>query len=532
LPEQQQEVSLEQSLNKLLQMAIKRRWWIIIPASTVALVACMVSMLLPSRYESTATIFVKSQQVPEHFVTPNTTIDAREALLSMTDAIISEAQLVRIINEYSLYPEQRKTLTPEQLVGVMRHNIKIEPLKKLGEPDDPNTFTISFAGPDPHKAQEVATRLTNLFIEESDKSREKQSEGTTNFFSGELDAAAADLKKQEARVREFKVQYLGELPEQQEGNLAVLSSLHTELQNTTATLARAREQQVYLQSLLAQYESMTPNEVVSPGSTGVNPQDTIRAELTRLRNERSDLLARYTPEYPDVVKINEQIKETEALLAASASAPKATKDDGDTSKPAVPAENNAATAQVRSQLEANRLEIQNASEDVKQIQARIADYQSRLNLTPVREEQLAELLRDYNQSKLRYDDLESKKSQSELATSLVIRQQGQRFNIIDPPSLPTKPSNSEQLKISLGGLLLGIAVGAALAFLVDTRDHSIRDEQELRSVFSFPLLLGVPMLLSKADERRRSQREVLEWLVGTVLCLLICATEFYVIHRG
>ena len=130
MPEQQQEVSLEQSLNKLLQMAIKRRWWIIIPASTVALVACMVSMLLPSRYESTATIFVKSQQVPEHFVTPNTTIDAREALLSMTDAIISEAQLVRIINEYSLYPEQRKTLTPEQLVGVMRHNIKIEPLKK------------------------------------------------------------------------------------------------------------------------------------------------------------------------------------------------------------------------------------------------------------------------------------------------------------------------------------------------------------------------------------------------------------------
>jgi hypothetical protein len=119
-----------------------------------------------------------------------------------------------------------------------------------------------------------------------------------------------------------------------------------------------------------------------------------------------------------------------------------------------------------------------------------------------------------------------------LAPSLEIRQQGQRFNIIDPPSLPRKPSNPEQVKISLAGLLLGIAVGAVLALLVDTRDHSLRDEQDLRSIFSFPLLLGVPMLLSKVDERRRSQMAVLEWLLGTALCLLICATEFYVYRRG
>jgi hypothetical protein len=178
------------------------------------------------------------------------------------------------------------------------------------------------------------------------------------------------------------------------------------------------------------------------------------------------------------------------------------------------------------------LEIQNASEDAKQLQARIADYQGRLNLTPVREEQLSGLLRDYDQSKKHYDDLMNKKTQSELATSLEIRQQGQRFNIIDPPSLPRKPSNPEQVKISLAGLLLGIAVGAVLALLVDTRDHSLRDEQDLRSIFSFPLLLGVPMLLSKVDERRRSQMAVLEWLLGTALCLLICATEFYVYRRG
>ncbi len=104
-------------------------------------------------------------------------------------------------------------------------------------------------------------------------------------------------------------------------------------------------------------------------------------------------------------------------------------------------------------MEANRIEIENASADQKRIEDSIADYQRRLNLTPVREEQLADLLRGYDQSKLHYDDLLNKKTQSELATNLERRQQGQRFNIIDPPSLPSTPVSPDHVKISLGGLL-------------------------------------------------------------------------------
>jgi len=532
LPEK--EVSLDESLQKLLQVPIRRRWWVLIPASIIALGACLASLLPPDRYESKATILVERQEVPERYVTPNTTVDVREALLSMAEAILSQTQLLRIIDEFNLYPEEKKGLAPEQVADLMRGNIKIEPLRKIGEPENLNVFTISFAGVEPHQAHEVTTKLTNLFIEESDKSRGEQSKGTTSFLSGELEAAAKDLKEQESRVREFKLQYLGTLPQQEQGNLAILAGLHSELQNTMATLARARQQQAYLQSLLSQYENMPAGQLAAHGTEGTNLQDTIRADLTRLRKEKADLLAQYTDKYPDVVKVNEQISETEALLAASAQAPKPTKDGTvpENSKPVRTVESNATIAQVRSQLEANRLEIQNASEDAKQKEAQIADYQRRLNLTPVREAQMAELVRDYDQSKRYYDDLSSKKTQSELATGLEMRQQAQRFNIIDPPSLPMIPTNPLRVKIRLAGLGLGIAVGVALAFLVDARDHSLRDELDLSAAFSFPVLLGVPMLLSKVDERRRSRRAALEWLLGTTLCLLICATEFYFYRRS
>jgi polysaccharide chain length determinant protein (PEP-CTERM system associated) len=533
LPEQDE--SLDVILNKLLGVLKRRRWWVILPATVIAFAAVGASSRLPKNYQSEATILVESQQVPERYVTDNTITDIREVLLLMTDAILSRTQLVQIIDEFGLYPEQRKNTSPEQLAELMRSNITVDPTEKTTDPKGLNAFKISFTGSDPISTQAVTKRLTTLFIQENNADREEQSTGTTKFLADQLEAAASDLKQQEARVRDFKMSNLGELPEQQAGNLAILSGLEGELQNTMAGLARAREQQGYLQSLLSQYQDIAAAGVPVAGTTVVaSPIETIKAELARLQSEKADLLSRYTAKYPDVVKIDEQIKATGALLAAAAAAQESAKAEAGQGgpKPAKPLEENAAIAQLRSQLEANRIETQNLLAEQKQIQSRIEEYQRRLNLTPVREQQLADLLRGYELSKKNYDDLLSKKTESERATSLIRRQQGQRFRIIDEPSLPLRPTSPARVKMSLGGLAAGIAVGLALAFLLEFRNHSLRDEHELRRIFAFPLLLGVPLMLSKGEERRRSRLAVLEWLGGGILCLLVGATEFFVYWRS
>jgi polysaccharide biosynthesis transport protein len=536
----EQDESLD--ITKILHAVVKHRWLLILPTVLGGLIACAASRILPDRYQSEATILVEHQQVAERLVTPNTTSDLRENLLITKDAILSRTQLLQIIDEFNLYPNERKRLSQQELVALLNSKIDIAPIDDTAGGKSLDEFKISYSGASPHLAQEVTGKLTTLFIQYNDRMRNNVNQETTLFLQQQVEAAAEKLKEEEAQVADFKMKNLGDLPEQQEGNLGILNGFQMELQNTQTSLSRAREQRVYMESLLTQYQDLAASGVATPGVSGVvaDPTQAIKARLIELRSQRADLLARYTEKYPDVVKIEEEIKESEDLLAAAQRKVPAP-DAGDSSKgttttgttaTADSSENNTAIAQLKSQLEANRLEIQNDEKLEKQMQGQIAEYRNRLNLTPVREQQLAELTRNLELSKKNYDDLLSRKNESELATNLDNRQQGERFTTVDQPSFPTKPTWPNHIAIAMGGLAAGLALGGALVFLLGFKDHSLLHEKDLTQFFSFPLMVGLPALVTIGETRRKSRLHVVEWLVGTALGLLVCASEFWVYRKG
>jgi polysaccharide chain length determinant protein (PEP-CTERM system associated) len=527
--------NLSKTLSQLWSAAVRRRWWIVPPACSVALGTILVSMLLPNRYRSEATILVEPQKVPERYVIANTTLDIRDTMQAMTETVLSRNRLLQTIQEFGLYSKERNHLVPEQLVEIMRKNIEIEPLGKDPQGRQVNAFEISFTGDNPNVAQQVTSRLTSMFIEENLKTREQQSAGTTHFLQDQLERAHTELIERGQQLRDFKMRYLGELPEEQQGNLGILTGLQTQLQNTETGLNRAREQRSYLESLIAQYQRMAAVGGSLPGAApGPSPVETAQQELARLRGERAELVSRYTVRHPDVRKMDQQIAQSEALVERLT---KAAKDsEGDKGQATTSASGGVpgdiALAQLNSQLEANRLEIATLSENQKRLASQIAEYQRRLNLTPVREQQLTDLTSGYELAKQNYTDLLNKKTQSELATNLEIQQKGQQFRIVDQPSLPAKPSSPNRIKISLGGAAAGLALGVGLAFLMETGDHSVRDEQDARRRFGIPLVVGVPHLSIPAQERWRPWRIGLEWLAGSVLVTVVALAEYYVYRRG
>lgn len=526
--------SLPEAIDRAIGIALRRRWWFIIAACAVAIAAAVGSFFLPNRYKSEATILVQQQQIPERYVVPNSTTDLDEALQAMTHDVLSRPRLLRIIRDFNLYPEQRKRLSSEQVVELMRGDITIESLENPSpQQKGANAFTISYVGADPFVVQQVTNQLTALFINEDLQSQQQLDISTTAFLQSQLDAAQADLNAKEQRLRDFKMANLGELPEQQQGNLQILGGLQSQLQNTNSALARANEQHAYLESLLAQYQNLTAaTGSISPAAPTVNPVESARVELNRLETERTKLLATFSPEYPDVKAVNREIAETQALLAQLQKAEPPEPSSGRSTESAKTSSNDASMAQLNSQLKENQLEISNDQAEIKQLQEQIDVYQHRLNLTPVREQQLTDILRDYDLAKTNYNDLYAKKAQSALATDLQKDQQGQQFRLIEPPNLPGRPFTPNRMKIALGGLAGGMALGAALAFLMEMKDSSLHSEKDLRTRFNVPLLMGTLLVSSPREQGRRTRAAVLEWCAGTILLVVVLAAEYYVYRRG
>jgi polysaccharide chain length determinant protein (PEP-CTERM system associated) len=472
------------------------------------------------------------QQIPQRYVFPTSTSDIGDELQTMTQEVLSRTRLLGIIDEFGLYSKEKKRVAPEDIIELMRHDIEITPIEAKTKDKKINAFEISFIGENPRVAQGVASRVTSLFIEQNLKARTDQATNATDFLREQLEAAKTKLKDEEQRLHEFKMHNLGELPEQQQGNVIILAGLQAQLQSTTAALSRANEQRVYAETLLDGYRHLASRGRPVPGLSNskqvVTPAEALEGDIARLQAEEQTLLLVYKSEHPNVVKVEREIEQKEAALERmkSSGAPKA--EDTQTGAPSLGGtEDDTHMAQLKSQLEANHLEISNLSQDEKRLKAAVEQYQNRLNATPVREQQLAGIVRDYELMKQAYADLLGKQEQSELATSLEKHQGGQQFRLIDPPSLPTVPSSPNRLKISLGGAGAGLFLGLALALLKDHTDSSFHNEKELGRRFAGPLVLGLPLLLTPAQQRMRAWRQAFEALAGCILIAAVSVAEFY-----
>ena len=210
-----------------------------------------------------------------------------------------------------------------------------------------------------------------------------------------------------------------------------------------------------------------------------------------------------------------------ADLKAKASAP-ADPDAATTSAdPSAMTDASSPMVQLQGQLQGNRIEIANRERAVADLKNKVVDYQARLNQEPVREQQLSDLTRGYEQSKANYDELLKKKNESAMATSMELLQQGERFRIIDPPSLPVKPDFPNRLKFCGIGLGIGLALGVVVAGAFEMMDDRIHDEKELQQLLPIAVISEIPALTVPSDEQRERGRLWLGWATAVFVSVTI-----------
>jgi protein tyrosine kinase modulator len=509
-------------LDEYWAMVVRRRWWIIGPLFLGWLIVFASAWIIPPKYTSETVILVEQQKVPEKFVMPNVQVDLQERLQSITNQVLSRSRLLDIINKLHLY-QGLFFSTPDDQVVQMRKDITLDLVQTPpvnGRPGALTAFKVSFVADKAQIAQQVNTQLASLFIDENVRASQQQSEQTTNFLDSQLTAAGTALAAQEKKMREYQAAHMGELPDQLQSNLQILSGAQAQLQANIDARDKALQQQAYLTSLATQYDAMGVTES-TPAMAATNAQ-----QLELMKAQLATLEAKYTPDHPDVKKLKDSIANMEKMQKDTQNAKSS--DASDDLETATPSQVQSMTPvmQIQSQLKANKLEIQNREAQIARLQAKVNQYQARLNATPERQQELADIMRNYDESKKNYDDLLSKAMASSLATSLTRQQQGDQFRIIDPPSLPEKSSFPDRFKFSVIGLGAGLALAFVFGVGMEFVDDRIRSETDLIEAASLPVLAEIPRL---PTEREIAAQRWKPWIAiaAAILVAIIIPTGIW-----
>jgi polysaccharide chain length determinant protein (PEP-CTERM system associated) len=511
----------------------RRHLYFLIPMFVGWLLVYAASWIIPPRYKSSTLILVEQPTMPKDYVTPNVNEDLQERLQSITQQILSRSRLLHIMDDMHLYAKKRSRVNPDEAVEAMRKDIDIELVR--GPDSRINAFKVSYTASNPATAQQVTSALTTLFISENLEVRQQASEDTTKFLESQLETARDGLTAQEDKIRAFKGQHLGELPAQLESNLQILSGLQSQLQSQEDALNTAKQQRVYVQTLLNEYRAA---QGTTRAADGVHSSlSSIDEELDKLRGELNTLRSSYNDQYPEIRELKDKIARTEKLRQQLSQTRPSTSGSGSTDSRDTASEGPAvrdlsATAQLQSQLTANEIEIKNRERSVETLKTEIDRYRGRLNQEPVREQELADLTRGYEQSKVSYDELVKKKNDSAMATSMELMQQGERFRVIDPPSLPLKPSFPDRLKMCFMGLAIGVVLGLTAVVATDTMDDRVYDEAELKDLLPIPVILEIPVVAHEDNARAERRRLKLGLAVTSIVFAIILAGSAFTYWRG
>jgi polysaccharide chain length determinant protein (PEP-CTERM system associated) len=519
----------------------RHKSWIAGPAFASVVLAVVAAFLWPDTYVSEATVQVEPPQVPERYVPSNVNEEMSQRINQMAQTVQSRANLVNIIQTNNLYKGdlQRKPL--EDVLEDMRKDIKISPVVSLQLQNSRgpiSAFRIAFEYSNRYLAQKVAAELVRGFIDENIRARSNSSMATTEFMKEQWEEAGKNLQDLENKTTEFRMKNAGRLPDELQGSLATLRTLEQQLAGINEAISRIGQEKLLLESQIRIYKdqlsSLTSGDTQQLAATSKNERLVqLEHQISAAESALSALKERYKETYPDVRAVEAQLtalkRDRDALLSADS-----------VKKPEEPAAKlnpeqvrggrqlEIGIAALESQIQAKNLDLEERTKSQKQVVALINQYNSRIQSSPLMEREYTDLTRDYTLAKARYEELNAKQSQSEVATKLENRGQGERLQLLDQASLPETPTKPKRMLIIGAGVGIGLLLGMFLAGAREVQDTSLKNLKDARAYTNLPVLGTIPLLENELVVRRKRRLAWLAWSAGCILGIIaMCGSVYY-----
>lgn len=434
---------------EILAMLYRRRWWIVAATLAGALLAVAVIAMQRPMYKSSATLLIDSQQISTTLVASPLTSIANERISKIRQQVMSRDSLTAILNHHRLYPQERQAMAIDEVLNLMRGSIAVDLVgASEGQGGQGRTiaFTISFTYGDARLAQAVTQTLTELFLREDKRFRTEQATGAAAFLSRRADELRRQLSTLEENRRAIEARYAGALPTQVGMSAQSEATLRAEISRIDAESQGLNQQN----GLLAARER---EAALAP-----RPE----AEAARRAEERlNQLSATYSDNYPEVVAARAALARQRAALRDLPQA---------------------GVGVIQSEIASSRSRIDMLAARRAELVEAVANMNRRTALAPQASYELAMVEREYDNTKRQYEELREKQLDAQVAANLQAEDKGERFSIVDEPSMPHAAIGAKPFMLLLMGLLGGAGAGTILVIGLELVRGTIHGEHALRRV--------------------------------------------------
>ena len=469
-------------------LIVSRNKWIIAGAIALSLILAGIYLLIAPKYYQSQTLIVADVRKGIDNVLDtgeNTDRLFEKRLFLIQKQIRSRDFLSGLEKEFSEHVEGRDGKSAvidwgELAGGVMVERAMIDPAGGKSQLNLLDGFVVSVLHEDPQTARRVAAWIADKFIQENNRERERDVEGTGEFLDEELRALKRELEKKEESLSSFKKSHVGGLPSQAETNMRSLDRIEADITRTTEDVQRHTEKLSMLNQAVQQYKASGQQSPGFATSRSMAP-DPLFNRLRELREQLVKLRAEFWDGYPEVVLVKEQLRQVEEELVNVYGRDVIRSDKA----PLDPYLQD--LAKLQSEV---RTELALLQRRLEQLHSSKQDLEKRLERSPIVEQELLILERDYNTLKNNYTMLLDKRLHTRVEENIEKRQKGGKYRIIDKANLPTMPAIPNTPRVLVLGFLFGCVLGGGLAVLRERLTEHFRGPEDVEFLLAGPRLLA------------------------------------------
>ena len=308
------------------------------------------------------------------------------------------------------------------------------------------------------------------------------------------------LDRKEEVMRDYKLKYYNEMPDQRQLNMSRLIALQEQYQGTQESIQDLERTRVLIQDqinvrkqLVDEKQKITEMQQALEQNASTTISINKEAKLEMLKNSLEELQERYTNQHPQVKRLQKQISGLELLIAEEAKDPEADSPQFDDELFAL-----------QIQIKDIGLSVKALEEEKEEIRALINKYEEWVESAPVREAEWSSLTREYAELKRHYDFLVSQNLQANSALNLEKNQKGSQFKIEDLARVPETPVSPNFRKIMILTIFAGVMAGALLSVGLEVASTTFKSQFELEQAFDLSVICSVPRVsLTKEVAQKR-----------------------------